>query len=234
MVIFDTVIALSHNMDKTTWQLSQESKECTAEAVKLYKCALAEHVTLSGGYVDRKECSHAQMMRLYAADLGASFSHMLLEDTSLDTIGQVVFSKLHPAQLHNWEKIFVVSHLYHLPRVRAIFDFVYGTNFHLEYIPMYDSTVPVTKKMEEKEQQSMQLFAGLVKDIARANDKDLLSCLFERHEKYIPFKESRELFVQKKNNENPDISVSKEKSVKSSMSQPGDEICPQVKLNYSH
>lgn len=62
----------------------------------------------------------------YLVSQGVDASRVLLESWSLDTIGNAAFARLMHADLRGWRRVLVVTSAFHMPRTRAIFDWVFS------------------------------------------------------------------------------------------------------------
>lgn len=62
----------------------------------------------------------------YLVEHGVAPERVLLESWSLDTIGNAAFARLMHAELRGWRTVLVVTSEFHLPRTRAIFDWVFS------------------------------------------------------------------------------------------------------------
>ena len=61
----------------------------------------------------------------YLVEHGVDARRVLLEAWSLDTIGNAAFARLFHADLRGWQRLLVVTSTFHLPRTRAIFDWIF-------------------------------------------------------------------------------------------------------------
>lgn len=62
----------------------------------------------------------------YLMERGVAPSRVLLESWSLDTIGNAAFARLFHAELAGWRSCLVLTSALHMPRTRAIFDWVFA------------------------------------------------------------------------------------------------------------
>ena len=65
----------------------------------------------------------------YLVAKGVAPARVLLESWSLDTIGNAAFARLMHAEPRGWRRIHVVTSAFHLPRTKAIFDWVFALPF---------------------------------------------------------------------------------------------------------
>ena len=62
----------------------------------------------------------------YLVARGVAASRVLLESWSLDTIGNAAFARLMHADLRGWSRLLVITSALHMPRTRAIFEWVFA------------------------------------------------------------------------------------------------------------
>lgn len=143
----DTVIALSDMLRPyQVGFLREPEKSLTDETISrvyrsvcIYKLGRASSITMSGAHnpsnrtkLDER-CTHAFAMAAYALNDGVPEDDIFIEDFSLDTVGQAIFTRAALAVPKKWKSMVVVSSDYHMPRVKSIFDFVYGGSCGLSY-----------------------------------------------------------------------------------------------------
>lgn len=181
--LYDTVIILSQqiNPDLT---LTNESAGRVERGIELYRGDAASTLTMSGGFAQSDiPCSHAAAMKQYAVDKGVNPNVVFMEDSSLDTVGQAVFSKRDVIVLKNWEHLIVVSQQYHLDRVQKIFEFIFGKDFDIKY-----EGVPSGKARDSEvvagQQRSLEAFLKTFEGVRAGDDKAILDRLFEKHPLY--------------------------------------------------
>ena len=62
----------------------------------------------------------------YLVARGVEAHRVLLESWSLDTIGNAAFARLMHADLRGWRRLLVITSAFHMPRTRAIFEWVFS------------------------------------------------------------------------------------------------------------
>ena len=181
---FDTVIVLSQKTNRNGI-LADRTRERTEKGIEIFKDGIVKTITLSGGYerlVDLEIPTHAEAMKKFAIEKGVPESKIIIEEKSLDTVGQAIFTKRYLAIPQKWKKIIVISSDYHIERVRAIFEFVYGKNFKISFV-----TTPTEgdrTKIRAKEKESLQSFYETFKDVNPWDDKKIFETLFAKHPYY--------------------------------------------------
>ena len=185
-MVYPTSIVLSHRINPDN-SLSEQTKKRVDKGIELYYGKEVDTMTFSGGYADKEATmTHADAMSLYALQQGMSQNDLFLEEKSLDTVGQAIFSKRDIIIPQNWERLTVVSHDYHLPRVRTIFGFVYGRDFDIHYVGVPD--LQKDCQSIESERKSLEAFLKTFEGVKSGNDEQILNALIERHPLYRDFK----------------------------------------------
>jgi uncharacterized SAM-binding protein YcdF (DUF218 family) len=62
----------------------------------------------------------------YLVARGVAASRVLLESWSLDTIGNAAFARLMHADPGGWSRLLLITSAFHMPRTRAIFEWVFA------------------------------------------------------------------------------------------------------------
>ena len=108
----------------------------------------------------------------YLVKKGISKKRILVDKFSDDTIGNGYFSRLFFADPFNFKKILVITSLHHMPRVQAIFKWIFSLtprkkNYHLDFISVPDAGInsAIIKARIKKEKQSLKSFPALRKKI---------------------------------------------------------------------
>lgn len=181
--VYNAVIVLSHHLNQNG-TLSDESRERVERGVSLFHDGRVRTILMSGGYADKSiDVSHASVMRNEAIRSNVNPERICTEEKSLDTIGQAIFTKTDVVVQKKWRRLIIVSHDYHIKRVKSIFDFVYGKNFKLEFVGIVSGKID-NYKIKEQETNLLDMFGRLFKRIGQAHDKKIVKRLFARHPLY--------------------------------------------------
>lgn len=108
-------------------------------------------------------------------------SQISLEETSRDTVGNAVFSKLLLALPKRWKSIAVVSSDFHIQRVKEPFSRAYGPKFRIEYFGAKSSG---KADFSQHEKSSLERFKTDFSGIKIGDDAKMLQRLFEIHPLY--------------------------------------------------
>ena len=134
----------------------------------------------------------------YLLDKGVEQRRVLLESWSLDTIGNAAFARLMHADLRGWRRILVVTSASHMPRTRAIFEWVFslppgGAGARggrprpmLEFVEVSDADMLDAEQLESRRQKEAASVKTLrEKTMVEIGDLAALHAfLFERHGAY--------------------------------------------------
>ncbi len=187
-MVHQTAITLSHHLNDDN-SLSRETKARVDEAISLHGSGYVTTISLSGGHAGNeiKDITHAGAMKRYAISEGVRPADLYSEEKSLDTVGQAVFSKRKIVVPNNWNEIVVVSHDYHIARVKRIFDFVYGEDFNLEYVGI--PTKHTDDDINRRERDSLEAFLRTFDDTPAGNDAEILNTMIHKHPLYSSYRE---------------------------------------------
>src|SRR5689334_21275773 len=124
MKSFDAAIVLSH-MFEPDGSTSQQCKDRTAKGVELYKSRDVTNLVFTGGRFQR-EFDYSQAAKMYeqAAHLGVH--RAILEEASLETVGQFVFTLRDIVVPNGWRNLLIVTSDYHTERAQEIGRLVFG------------------------------------------------------------------------------------------------------------
>ncbi len=181
--MYNTAIVLSRwmNLDGT---LGEETKKRTDRSIDLYLEGATRSLTMSG-LRDNKEpespTSHAEAMKRYAHSCGVSEEAIFKEEHSLDTTGQAFFIKRDIIIPNEFQRLAVISSDYHMERVKAEFDFMFGGNYSIDYFSIDGFS---TDQLLEDERRKIEYFNLFFKGINQADDSAIAERLFSRHALY--------------------------------------------------
>lgn len=182
---YDTAIVLAHELNKDK-SLTQETRERVDLGIKLYRENKTRTLLMSGGHADLGECygiSLARAMKNYAVSKNVPENSIIEEDLSLETVGQLIFCKIGVINPKGWKKIIIFSHAYHIPRVRAISNLVFGSEYKIGFEDI-KSDLNFDIKILEKERASENIFRDTFGSVHTGDDRALLERLLERHNSY--------------------------------------------------
>jgi hypothetical protein len=88
---------------------------------------------LSGGFTNHKHKSEAGFMEEYCIGKGIPQDRIVLEEESLDTIGNGYFTRLTVDQIPSVNMVTVVTSCYHMERSEFIFRACFGNKYLLDF-----------------------------------------------------------------------------------------------------
>jgi len=108
-------------------------------AVALYEQGEAQQIIMSGccsvKLEKRPRVTEAECMRDYAVDKGVPLGAILLEEESVDTLGNFYFSKLRILEPCSWYHVGVVSTPWHVWRSQWLAPMIFGPDYSITYYP---------------------------------------------------------------------------------------------------
>lgn len=125
----------------------------------------------------------------YLIKQGIRPEKVLPENVSYDTIGNAYFARLIHIEPRRFKKLLVITSQFHLPRTKAIFNWIFSLSvpknyYQLDFLAVSDAGF--NKKLLaariEKEKQSLTNFKKTIKKIK--NLKQLHNWLFTEHDAY--------------------------------------------------
>ncbi len=141
--------------------LHEELKGRMDTGIELFEAIDADLLLLSGGRANREvEKSEAQIMEEYAVREGIDPELIVLEERSLDTIGNAYFVRkiVDKEDLDNISTIHVVSSCYHMERAEYIFNQVFGDEYDFEFDECYEEK---GKSEDKKLKMNKEFFKGI-------------------------------------------------------------------------
>ena len=125
----------------------------------------------------------------YLLARGTPANRIQVEATSWDTIGNAYFAKLLHVDPAQWRRLLVVTSEFHMPRSRAIFEWVFGMEpgrYDLQFVASPDTGIqPVLlERRQGKEAAGLESFletAARIRDLAT-----LHRWLYSQHDAYSP------------------------------------------------
>lgn len=184
---YDAAITLSHkiNPDGT---LTDESRERVDRSVEMLFHGAMPNIVMAGGHNGRNNTSepttHAQAMKQYAVSKGVFAGKVYLEEDSVDTVGQLLFSKKQLVVPNNWGKLVVISHDYHAPRVMEISKIVFGDEFAIGFEFVRTNGSASDPQVIQRERTSLDAFLRTFAGVTPGKTEDLLARLYEAHPLY--------------------------------------------------
>lgn len=175
--LMDAIITLSCG-ENSTRRLSERCRERVKSALSLYQNDPSTFLVMTGGFITPGNPSDAQLMREHAVKEGIPSSSIYVDEQSLDTIGNALFTKMNVIIPQGWNDLTIVTHESHMRRVQEIFSFVYGDAYNLFY-EQVPHTIPPKREERGREQTSLSLFYDLFKHIPAGDHGAMLEKLLD-------------------------------------------------------
>lgn len=173
------VIILGNRL-RSTW-IHPELKGRMDVGIKVFKDTSAKYLILSGGKTNPLvNLSEAEVMKDYALMKGIPPEAIILEQNSMDTIGNAYFTRKIIDKLGCFD-IYVVSSCYHMRRAKFIFEMCYGKNYNM----FFDYCFPFrNQNAEKKEKDSIKFAKDLFRNITPGDLDEIEKRLFSIHTLY--------------------------------------------------
>lgn len=141
--------------------------------IKLFSKFRTDAIIFSGGMANSfAGVTEAEVMKEYAISNGTPSHRIVLEDRSLDTIGNAIFTK--ELVKGRFNELYIVTSCYHVRRASFIFKMVFEENYELNF----DYCAPTEKRGEHEDtklDQAKIFFEGIHPSDAELK-KRLLRC----------------------------------------------------------
>ncbi len=132
--MYDLGIVLSHDYDETG-NMSDENIKRIEEGLRLYSAGKFKKLVMSGGFLHGYDFSIASKMAAHAASKGFS-QEILLEDLSLDTVGQLVFLKEGIIDPQKIKSFVLITHYWHSAKTEFMANSFFDESYNFELVPL--------------------------------------------------------------------------------------------------
>lgn len=177
-------------------------------------------ITLSAGTYHKpgsldcngRNFNEATGMTLYLEHLGVPIEQIYEELASYDTVGNAFFLRLIHTSIRNWNKLLIIVNQFHYPRLKLIFDWIFGISdnkqiYHLEYSYYPDNLLKSQKIINARwvrECSSLVEMKQRIKNLKINNLLELHQWIFQSHDLYRAKNRKQLVMVPKKNELNID------------------------------
>jgi len=151
--------------------------------IAVFRKIKADYIVFSGGAtLPNTTTTEAKFMAEYAIKRKIDKSRIILEEESLDTIGNAYFSRKILEKLNiKPELVVVVSSCYHMKRVRYIFTKVFGRSSNLVFEYCFSVN---NRKMAELEEKKLKRALNFFQNLEDGDLSAIEEKLFTQHELY--------------------------------------------------
>ena len=111
---------------------------------------------------EKPKKTEARLMKEFLVSKGVDESRIHLEEKSMDTISNAYFAKTEHFLPEKEIKGLIITSSYHLPRVKYIFEKMFGDDYDLEFKGI---KTKASKKLIERQKELLDKFKKLTKDM---------------------------------------------------------------------
>ena len=190
MTPVDAIIVLGRGINEDG-SLPEDPRSRVRKAAALYTAGVAPLLIVSGAWTYhaaiRPVRSEAQAMKAYAIELGVPESTIIEESKSMDTIGNVYFTKKDIIEPKNLRNITVIASEDHMPRVQYLFEKIYGNDYNFEFVES-DRVISDAEYEKEKahEESSMTITRKWLYPVRVGDDATVWELMRTIHPAYAP------------------------------------------------
>lgn len=182
------VIVLGHGIDPDG-KLPETAKLSVDTGVEVFNKTNSSKMLMCGrwsyiyDYVPKK--TEAQAMKEYAISLGLDGKNILIEDKSLDTMGNAFFAKKIVKRIAGLEKITVVTCDFHVERAKYIFERIFGDGFSIEFVGSRTAYTPEqVAKRAAFEQETLKFLKKMMEGVPSGDDSRMQEIFDNVHPLY--------------------------------------------------
>jgi uncharacterized SAM-binding protein YcdF (DUF218 family) len=178
---FDCIVVLANEMN-SNGKLNDESLlRLNYSTKQFFKKRSSKIISCGWDYRNDSDLVIAEVFKKNFLKKGIPKNQILTENNSRDTVGDAFFTKTNIVKKKNWNKLLVVTSLYHVERTKIIFDFIYGSNYSITVEASDDIISDDLIKREEKSTRSFKL---TFKNVETGNDIQIYNALRKLHPYY--------------------------------------------------
>lgn len=176
----DAVLVLSHEINEDGL-LSEDTIERIDMGIELLKKDITSLIILSGcGRNVNKDNPLSKRMKEYALSKNCEERNFIEEKISLDTVGQLIFTRFGIVEPRNIKSLIIITHVYHAKRVleesKKIFQ---KKKYKINYYFIHSKI-----DLEKHEKGSLELFEKTFKNIDMSKEREVLNRLESSHKLY--------------------------------------------------
>jgi len=175
---YDVGIILSHWL-KEDGSLSDETRERVDLGIDLLERGVVGGLVMTGDHKERgrqfkyKLCT---AMKNYAVSWGVDPKAIFEEDVSLETVGNLFFSKIGIIKPMGYSNVAIVSHDHHITRSREIAQVMYGTDYKLGFFGV--------ESLGKVDVSNLDAFRKTFEGVRPGDDEAILKVILEKHGVY--------------------------------------------------
>ncbi len=124
---FDAIAVLGAGIT-AKGNLNRVAKSRMDKAIEIYRSGAAPRIIVTGK-------NEANAMRRYAVRKGINPADVIAESQAMDTIGNAFFVRKNFLERNKWNRVIVVTSVFHIPRAELIFRKVLGKPYVVRLVP---------------------------------------------------------------------------------------------------
>ncbi len=184
----DVIIILAGGVN-TDGSLPEQPQQRVLKGIELYRAGVAPKIIMSGKWALWLEESPAKTeavaMKEYAVQMGVPTEDIILEEDSVDTVGNAYFTKIKILKPRGWHKVAVVTSDYHVERTRFIFEHVLGTEYKTDVIGALSTLSPEDfEAKKERENKSLTILKSWLEKLHPLTDEKVHELMSTKHPGY--------------------------------------------------
>lgn len=184
----DAIIVLGRGVrDDGTLPVDPQAR--VRRASELYSQGLAPYIVMSGAWTYHFDISpilaESSAMKNYAIELGVPADHIIEESKSMDTIGNVYFTKKNICEPRDWKNLIVVASDEHMPRIEYLFRKIYGPGYAFRFeISERVIDAEAYEKELKHENNSMKITRQWLDPVKSGDDETVWNLMNTKHPAY--------------------------------------------------
>lgn len=186
----DVIIVLGRGIEDDG-SLPLDPKSRVRKAAELYSDHVAPIIVMSGAWTYHFDInptrSESKAMKEYAVELGIPEQAIIEESKSMDTIGNVYFTKKDIIEQKGFKNIVVIASEDHMPRVKYLFEKIYGEAYNLKFT-ISERVIDDASYEKElaHESNSMAITRQWLDSLKPGDDAAVWKLMITKHPAYMP------------------------------------------------
>lgn len=150
---FDAVTVLAGDFSEDRREIGPGTIERMDTALRVIQEHDIPNLVVAGShpFIWRQAPPHplARLMKGYAVDMGLPAGMVRVQDESLETVGDAVFTKTGIVEPEGWVRLALVTSDAHLPRGERIFGHVMGPGYTIRGMPSGEASAVKNQNLQE-------------------------------------------------------------------------------------
>lgn len=174
-------LILAHELEKRNGRmvLSEITRRRTDLGIELLRKGEVDRLIMSGDYGEMYGISLAEAMKNYAIEQGIEENQVIKEDLSLETVGELIFTKLGILNPRGWKDLVIITGETHYPRVKEESQYLLR-DFNIVYRIVENEGF----SNEHAQKESLEAFKRTFAGVDFQDDGQVLEVLLTKHPYY--------------------------------------------------